>query len=45
MWVRFPPPAPNEIYPEPQKIDVEQFLEMLRFDQRKKLEELPGIQK
>ena len=27
------------------QIGVEQFLEMLRFDQRSKLEELPGIRK
>ena len=36
---------PTETHPEPHRIGVEQFLEMLRFDQRKKLEELPGIRK
>jgi len=35
--------APKETHPEPHQMDVEQFLEMLRFDQRSKLEELPGI--
>lgn len=37
--------VPNEIHPERHQIGVEQFLEMLRFDQRSKLEELPGIRK
>lgn len=37
--------VPTETHPEPHRIGVEQFLEMLRFDQRKKLEELPGIRK
>jgi len=32
--------VPNEIYPERHQIGVEQFLEMLRFDQRSELEEL-----
>ena len=39
------PGSPNRTYPEPHQIGVEQFLEMLRFDQRSKLEELPGIRK
>jgi len=32
-------------HPEHHQIGVEQFFEMLRFDQRSKLEELPGIRK
>ena len=43
--VRIAPWVPNEIHPERHQIGVEQFLEMLRFDQRSKLEELPGIRK
>ena len=35
--------APKRTHPEPLQSGVEQFLEMLRFDQRIKLEELPGI--
>jgi len=35
------PGVPTETHPEPHHIGVEQFLEMLHFDQRKKLEELP----
>jgi len=37
--------VPTETHPEYHQIGVEQFLEMLRFDQRSKLEELPGIRK
>jgi len=33
--------APTRIHPEPHQLGVEQFLEMLRFEQRAKLEELP----
>jgi len=39
--VRIPLGAPNETHLEPHQIGVEQFLEMLRFEQRSKLEELP----
>ena len=37
--------VPTKTHPEHHQIGVEQFLEMLRFDQRSKLEELPGIRK
>jgi hypothetical protein len=37
--------APTRIHSELCPTDVEQFLEMIRFDQRKKLAELPGIPK
>ena len=43
--VRLPVGVPKRTHPEPHQIDVEQFLEMLRFDQRSKLEELPLIRK
>jgi hypothetical protein len=33
--------APTKIHPEPHQTGVEQFLEMLQFKQRMKLEELP----
>jgi hypothetical protein len=56
QWIeRCPPEAetcvrvalgvPNKTHPEHHQIGVEHFLEMLRFDQRSKLEELPGIRK
>ncbi len=45
LAVRVRPGVPNEIHPELHQIGVEQFLEMLRFDQRSKLEELPSIRK
>jgi len=35
--------TPNETDVEPPQSDVEQFLDMLRFETRSKLEELPGI--
>jgi len=34
--------APKRVHPEPQSIPVEQFLAMLRCEQRNKLAELPG---
>jgi len=37
--------VPTKTHPEHHQIGVEQFLEMLRFDQRSKLDELPGIRK
>ncbi len=37
--------VPTKTHPEHHQIGVEQFLEMLRFDQRSKLEESPGIRK
>jgi hypothetical protein len=37
--------APTKIHLEYRNIAVEEILEMLRFDQRKKLAELPGIPK
>ncbi len=37
------PGSLQRMYPEPHQIGVEQFLEMLRFDQRPKLEELSKI--
>ncbi len=39
--VRVPVGAPTRIHLEPHQLGVEQFLEMLRFEQRAKLEELP----
>lgn len=39
--VRIPVGAPNRIHLEPHQLGVEHFLEMLRFEQRSKLEELP----
>jgi len=43
LAVRVRPGVPDETHPERHQLGVEQFLEMLRFDQRSKLEELPGI--
>ena len=40
--VRFPVGAPMKIHLEHRDIAVEEFLEMLRFDQRDKLAELPS---
>lgn len=37
--------APSKIHPEPQPMVVEQFLSMLRFEQRGKLAELPQDRK
>jgi hypothetical protein len=34
--------VPTETHPEPHRIGVEQFLKMLRFDQRKKLKNCPA---
>jgi len=45
LYVRVAPGVPTKTHPEHHQIGVEQFLEMLRFDQRSKLEELPGIRK
>ena len=45
FFVRVPVGVPTKTHPEQHQIGVEQFLEMLRFDQRSKLEELPGIRK
>jgi hypothetical protein len=39
--VRVPLGAPSRTHPEPHSVPVEQFLAMLRFDQRDKLAELP----
>ena len=39
--IRVPLGALYRIYPEPHQLGVEQFLELLRFEQRSKLEELP----
>ena len=39
--VRIPLGPPTKIHLEPHQIGVEQFLEMLRFEQRGKLAELP----
>jgi hypothetical protein len=39
--VRFPLGAPQRIHPEPHSLAVEQFLAMVRFEQRGKLAELP----
>ena len=38
--VRFPLGAPTRTHPEPQSVPVEQFLAMLRFEQREKVTEL-----
>jgi hypothetical protein len=43
LKVRVLPGSSQRTYPEPHQIGVEQFLEMLRFDQRPKLEELRKI--
>ena len=43
--VRVLAPLLDRTYPEPHQIGVEQFFEMLRFDQRSKLEELPVIER
>ncbi len=40
--VRFPLGAPTKTHLEHRNIAVEEFLEMLRFDQRDKLAELPS---
>ena len=40
--VRIQAPLPDWTYLEPRDIVVEEFLEMLRFEQRSKLAELPG---
>jgi len=45
LKVRVLPGSPKRTHPKPLQVGVEQFLEMLRFDQRIKLEELPGIRK
>ena len=42
LQVRVLPGSPNRTHPEPPSIPVEQFLAMLRFEQRDKLAELPG---
>ena len=39
--VRIPPGPPDCTHPEPHSVPVEQFLAMLRFDNRDKLAELP----
>ena len=39
--VRVLPRSPDRIHPEPHTLAVEQFLEMLRFENRSKLAELP----
>ena len=41
--VRIPLGPPTNIHLEPHQLGVEHFLEMLRFEQRSKLEELPII--
>jgi hypothetical protein len=41
LKVRVLPGSPERTYPEPHQNGVEQFLEMLRFDQRLNLDELP----
>jgi hypothetical protein len=40
--VRVPLGAPNKTHLEHRDVAVEEFLEMLRFDQRDKLKELPS---
>ncbi len=45
LQVQVLPGSPKRTHPEPLQVGVEQFLEMLRFDQRIKLEELPDIGK
>ena len=42
LKVRVLPGSPKRTHPEPPSIPVEQFLAMLRFEQRDKLAELPG---
>jgi hypothetical protein len=41
LKVRVLPRSPDRTHPEPYTIAVEQFLEMLRFENRSKLAELP----
>ena len=40
-WVRVPPGPQYRTHPEPHSVPVEQFLAMLRFEERDKLTELP----
>ena len=41
LQVRILPGAPKRTHPEPHSLAVEQFLAMVRFEQRGKLAELP----
>jgi hypothetical protein len=43
--VRFPLGAPTKTHSGLCTVEVEQFLEMIRFEQRKQLAELPGTPK
>ena len=43
LKVRVLPRSPDRTHPEPYTIAIEQLLEMLRFENRSKLAELPDV--